>query len=284
MILCLYNGKNNIYIEYMTKYHKKHKGKKPYKKTHRKKHSKNTNVVVIKSTHHMPIAPKLKVCFEQDIQGYASTGGSVEIFGHSLNFITTPARFSAAPTSLPNPIGNSQYPPGYQQYLDPDNSLGRALYSYLTVYGVECTLTITPQAVLDLSYAAMAPILCATSGSIPQSYPNALSVIEAPWGKGHMVSSNNMLGNNTIRSYIDIAKYLGISKEKLFDDPRYSSYRVQNEIESGNTLTPPTEQVCMFMIIQSADGTNLTTNCIINAKFKYYCQLSQPMTGNGLGI
>lgn len=260
--------------------------KRTYKKRTHKHAPKNTRMTVIRTTHHMPIAPKMKIAFEQTINGFFSSGAASGVAYLGASYVAT--FDGTGPTSngpiynltaiLPNLITStiSSLPVGFATYLDPAGT-GNTLYSQCVVYGCRVTITLTPQSVVDISEFSIVPVP-STASYITNPYGSVAAASQAPYGKSLMITSNNNIRQNTLSNYIDVAKFFGVTKKILITNDEYTHSRDNNSDNDDTFLIPPNKAIAWQINWQSADNTNLTTNLCYKINVKYYCILQEPAT------
>jgi len=268
-----------------TKHYRKRKA------THKRK-AKNTSISVIKTTHHMPMAQKTRVCFEMAINGYFAAGSANSVAYLGLNFCSqnsstgSQGPVACATAQLPNLISLStnNYPNGYVIYMDPTGGNAGSFYEQCVVYACRITLTIAPQAVADLCEISLIPVkgqnsVAGVGFTVATAYPNVRVASGGPYGKSLLVTSNNNIKQNTLTSYLDVAKFFGVTKKVLYTDENYIQSRIlDGEEEDSNILQAPYNLAAWQINYQSCDNANLTEPLIYKINVKYYCLLQQPAT------
>lgn len=267
-----------------TKHIKRTYKKRPYKK----RTTKNTRMTVIRTTHHMPIAPKMKIAFEQTVNGFFSLGSASGVAYLGLSYLNglNGGPISNATAVLPNLITSTiaSYPVGFATYMDPLGS-GNTLYSQCIVYGCRITITLTPQSVVDISEFSITPVdtrggqsgAGISDPTVDIPYGSVAAASQAPYGKSLMITSNNNIRQNTLSSYVDVAKFFGVTKKILVTDDNYIHSRFLSD-DDDNVLASPPRCLSWQINYQSADNTALTTNLCYKINVKYYCILQHPAT------
>lgn len=268
------------------------KRKTKTKKVVRKRPAKNTKKVVIRTTRHQPIPMELSDSFQLAWQGNipsgaimaGTTGLQLQLGANVLYPSATHGPFYVGnlntewyQTSNFSPLGGPTYlqpttcPTGLLSFMS-YSATSVSLYSRYTVTGISYDFTIIPTTV---------PVMVVvspdkpSSGSAGPSTTNIAELIDYPWSKSKICTPYNSLGSNRIKGYIDIAKYLGITRDVLMSDSSYSGF----SDEQGVTLAPSyTANAAVQLVLQimNMDATVSTSPTGLTAKIQYHVTFRDP--------
>lgn len=189
--------------------------------------------------------------------------------GPLLSSLSAGNRFTGTAVGAGNAfdVTTTTFPTGFQNYMGPTASTV-GMYSRYTVTGVKYRWTCTPQDNSSQTHLVVVPEAVATYNSATL-YGSVTEMQNAPYAKSKRVTGNNSVSNNTITGYIDIAKFLGISKTKLLTDTSYSGY----VFTSG--IVVPGIPVNLTFASRNNLGVAPTLDLPYNLELKYYITFSQ---------
>lgn len=269
--------------------------RKAKKKTVVKKKAaaKNTKKVVIRTTHHQPIPTMMSDEFELEFAGIILAGQVPSVNGLMLEvglntlipFSTYGPLYVGTSTNsfltgtVFTPMGGTTYfnsgthPTGLVSFLSASSS-ANGLYSKYTVTGIKYTITASPIAGGDIGMLVVCPDTPSAYNVLPTTSVLA-EMRQYPWAKSKMVSGNNNQGNNTLTGYIDVAKYMGVTRSVLMSDIIYSGQSL-----FGVTANPPSYSngAAAHLVIgfQCLDSASNASPISLQVRLKYYVTFREP--------
>jgi len=178
---------------------------------------------------HDVVAPHYLTKLAYGFTGYQLTtvgglGAGLSYFTIALNSLTFPgnvagiARFTDASfqgTLVPATLAlNALNPMGYSQ-------LG-VLYQQYRVFASKITVVYNPNATLTSNMVCIYPQSNAGGFAAPEVL-DMQRALNLPYAKFKEVTSQNMVKNNSISSYMDVATLNGLTKQQMIDDNNYAS-------------------------------------------------------------
>lgn len=260
---------------------KVYKKKTPMRKRVYKK-ARIQKIVVFKASHQQPIPPSLSDKFNMIWQGQIKVragNANMVLSVHANNLVTGnnqgPTQCGAAGTNWSNvalflatpPLSATfvDYPTGFTSFVSPGISAS-SLYSRYFVTGVSYEFTVQPISTADAIKFAVFPDMPGNVATLSTNYVNIREAENGPFAQSKICYSSNDSRGNTIKGYLDIAKYLGMSKSDMLKDHSYSGLvnAVSNKTTDLNNLVTLNTQ------FTTLDGVDTASAINVSVKLRYY--------------
>lgn len=270
------------------KYTKRRKTNVKKRKTNRKI---NMGHVVWKNKNYNPVPKQLSDSFALEWEGQipASTllaGGFYHGIGlNNINPGNGYGPFYAVPTStswtntavfklVGSTISTATQPTGMAVFYSGNTGL-TSLYQKAVVTGVSYKVIYQPVNSADTLLLAVVPenVTSTSSGS---QYVDINEARQSPYAKSRVCYGNNTSSGNTLKGYIDIARFMGISRKELVSNPMFANY-----CSTNGPVGPTTTQgqfASLFFWAATLDNAQNGSVINVSVKLKYYVTFLETQT------
>lgn len=165
---------------------------------------------------------------------------------------------------------HTDFPTGFKSFVSTGVAIS-SLYQRYFVTGVGYEFVVQPINVNDALKVCVVPD---TPGDIQTTGTNYTSLTEAEnaaWAKSKICYGTNTSAGNTIKGYLNVSKFLGLTKSAMVKDHGYSG------LVNANTLatTAADKIVSLSFIYQALKLADLSSAVNVGVKLKYYVTLQQ---------
>lgn len=259
---------------------KKRRTKRPVKKYRKKLTIAKT--IHFKPSHQQPIPNMFTDAFEMQWQGQIPirVGNATATLCVQANNIVTgsgtgPLLCGPAGTRWDNvtyfvsqpalSATHTDFPTGFKSFCSTGIAIS-SLYQRYFVTGVGYDIVVQPINANDTVKVCVYPD---TPGDIQTTGTNFTSITEAEnstYANSKIMWGNNNTSGNRLKGYLDIAKYLGMTKSAMLKDHAYSGMINANQL----TTTALDKIVSLNFIYQTLDGVATAAALNVAVKLKYY--------------
>lgn len=244
-------------------------------KKHKKKGLKK---VVFKPKNNKVLPDCLKVALPLPLWGTITSGGSgaanCYICANTIitssgagplvagNLAATRFTSSAAGSMYALQSTASTVPTGFSILFAPTTGTA-CLYGKYVVTDLSYTIEFTPVASADDLHLCVYPEKVATTSSVT-TFSTLNEVLVAPFAKSKIISYIHSKSENTLKGKIDIAKFLGVTRQELLNNPAYAG-----TVETTG-LTYPSERVNLVFWQNNTRNVANTNAIPFKMKFVYH--------------